>query len=380
MVSRLQIKQAQDRLFKGKALIILGPRQAGKTTFTEQLLKAVNKSVLRLNGDNYDTLELLEKPNVGLLKNIIGNHEIIFIDEAQRIPSIGILIKIIVDQLKPVQVIATGSSSFDLSGKVNEPLTGRKYEIELLPFAYSELKNDSDFLSEKRLLEQRLIYGSYPEIVSNPAKTEEHLQLLTSSYLYKDLFALEKIQKPKTLEKLVKALALQVGSEVSMNELSKLIGVSNKTIDKYISLLEMAFVIFNLDSFSKNVRNELRKSRKIYFIDNGVLNAVIGNFNGLKNRNDHGALWENYLMSERRKALNLTMKKVNRHFWRTTQQQEIDYLEVTTNDMKAFEFKWSSTKSTRFSKTFLKAYPEATSKIITPDNYHEFLEFEGKTV
>jgi len=373
MILRTQLDFAKERLFKGKALIIYGPRQVGKTTFSHFLLDEYKNSTLNLNGDNFDTRELLSEPNPVKLKAILGQKKILFIDEAQRIPEIGLVLKIVIDQLEGIQVIATGSSSFDLSSKINEPLTGRKYEMLLLPLSWSELSNNTDFITENRMLEQRLIYGAYPEIVTDTINAQEHLSLIANSYLYKDLFELEQIKKPLLFEKLVKALALQVGSEVNVNELSRMLSVDNKTIEKYISLLEKSFVIFSLNSFNRNVRNELKKSRKIYFYDNGVINAITGNFNLLKNRFDSGILWENYLMSERKKLLNITNSTFTMHFWRTTQQQEIDYIEESFDTLKAFEFKWKEKQKVKLSKTFTNAYPNASTKIISRENYFEFL-------
>jgi predicted AAA+ superfamily ATPase len=380
MIRRAQLNFARERLFKGKALIIYGPRQVGKTTFSRQLLKEYGKETLQLNGDNYDTRELLSEPNPVKLKTILGKKKILFIDEAQRIPEIGLVIKIVIDQLNDIQVIATGSSSFDLLGKINEPLTGRKYELLLLPLSWQELSDDSDIVTEGRMLEQRLIYGAYPEIVTDTTKAQEHLLLIANSYLYKDLFELERIKKPLLFEKLVKALALQVGSEVNVNELSRLLSVDNKTIEKYIVLLEKSFVLFSLSSYSRNVRNELRKSRKIYFYDNGIINAVTGNFNALNNRNDTGSLWENYLISERKKVLNMVGIQATMHFWRTTQQQEIDYIEASFDVLKAFEFKWKKKQNAKFSRTFTNAYPEASTKIISKTNYLEFLNSSGLNI
>ena len=373
MIPRLQLNFAKERLFKGKALVIYGPRQVGKSTFTAMLLSKMDKSILRLNGDDTDTRELLMKPNATMLKSIIGNSEVVFIDEAQRVSEIGIVLKIIVDQIKQVQVIATGSSSFELAGKINEPLTGRKYELNLLPISYQENVNHTDFLSEKRRLEHRLIFGSYPEIVSDEVNAKEHLKLLANSYLYKDLFALDQIKNSGLLRKIVKSLALQIGSEIRVNELSKQVGADNKTVDKYITLLEQAFIVFSLTSYSKNVRNELKKSRKIYFYDNGIINAVTGNYNAIHQRNDVGALWENYLVSERKKWLNINRMDKSTHFWRTTQQQEVDYIETTHDSLLGFEFKWNPNSNTRFPKTFTRAYPEAVCDVVSIDNYHEFL-------
>lgn len=373
MIVRNQLKYAQDRLFKGKALLVFGPRQAGKSTFVEQLLaQNKKKKVLQLNGDDDDTRELLSNPNSTRLKNIIGKNEILFIDEAQRIKDIGIVIKIIIDQLKTVQVIATGSSAFELANKTNEPLTGRKYEMYLFPFSFNELVNEFGFIEEKRKLEQRLIFGAYPEIVVNTNDAEEHIKLLANSYLYKDLFRSEQISKPALLEKIVKALALQIGSEVNYNELSQLVQADNKTIEKYIDLLEKAFVVFKLPALNKNVRNEIKKGKKIYFYDNGIINAVTGNFLPLHKRTDVGNLWENYVISERRKYLFQHQLSNESYFWRTTQQQEIDYIELQKNNYLAVEIKWNPKTKVKFSSTFLDAYKHK-ELVVTPENMEDFL-------
>jgi len=327
---------------------------------------------LQLNGDDDDTRELLTKPNSTKLKNIIGNNEILFIDEAQRIQDIGIVIKIIIDQLKTVQVIATGSSAFELANKTNEPLTGRKYEMHLFPFSFSELVNEFGFIEEKRQLEKRLIYGTYPEIVVNAHDAEEHLKLLANSYLYKDLFRLEQVSKPALLEKIVKALALQIGSEVNYNELSQLVQADNKTIEKYIDLLEKAFVVFRLPALNKNVRNEIKKGKKIYFYDNGIINAVSGNFSPIHKRTDVGQLWENYVISERRKYLFQHQLTYESYFWRTTQQQEIDYIELQKNNYLAVEIKWNPKTKVKFSTTFLDAYKHK-ELVVTPGNMEDLL-------
>lgn len=373
MIVRSQQEAALAYLFKGKALIIYGPRQAGKTTFSEQLLAIVAKKTLRLNGDDADTREAFLRPNATLIERIIGDNEVVFIDEAQRIQDVGLVIKIIVDRFKHVQVIATGSSSFELAGNINEPLTGRRYEMQLLPISYEELVRYTDYLTEQRLLEQRLIYGSYPEIVTDPVNAEKHLKLISNSYLYKDLLVLEQIKKPVLLEKIVKAIALQLGSEVSVTEIGRLVQADNKTVEKYIDLLEKAFVLFTVPAFSGNVRNEIKKGRKIYFYDNGIINAVTNNFNSIKNRNDVGALWENYLISERKKFLNAKELDARIYFWRTTQQQEVDYIEEVKGELRAVEFKWNPHASAKFPSTFLNNYPKAKNTLVTPANRDQFL-------
>lgn len=373
MIKRVLEKQIERYFFKGKALILFGPRQSGKTTLMETLLEKYRKDVLTLNGDEADVRESLSNTTSTRIKAIIGNHKIVFIDEAQRIPNIGLTLKLFTDQLKDVQVIATGSSAFELAYKTNEPLTGRKFEFRLFPLSFGEMVKHHGLLTEKRLLEHRLIFGYYPEIVSSSGMETKLLKLLASSYLYKDLLMLEQVKKPALIEKLLKALALQLGNEVSNNELAQLIEADKGTVEKYLDLLEKVFVIFRLPAFSRNVRNEIKKGKKVYFYDNGIRNAVIGNFNFLNTRTDVGPLWENYLISERMKFLHYNEINYARYFWRTTQQQEIDYIEEVAGAMKAFEIKWNPKAKARFPKTYLNAYPESEVQLLTPKNFDGFL-------
>lgn len=373
-IVRKQIDYALARLFKGKAFIVFGPRQTGKTTFVEQLLAKVNRKTLYLNGDDADVRERLAKPNEAALKQLLADYEILFIDEAQRIDEVGLLIKIMVDRFKKVQVIATGSSAFELSDRINKSLTGRKYEMMLLPFSYSELVEHTNFLTEERLLEQRLIFGFYPEVINDPANAEEHLKLLADSYLYKDLFALEQVKKPLLFEKIVKALALQIGNEINFSELAQLVKADQKTVEKYISLLEKSFVVFTLSAFSGNVRNEIKKNKKIYFYDTGIVNAVTRNFNSLANRNDVGHLFENYMVAERKKYLQQHQQEAELFFWRTTQHQEIDLIEKRGNKLLAIEFKWNENSKARIPTTFTQAYPDAETLILSKASRSSFLK------
>jgi len=364
----------QNRLFQGKAIILLGPRQSGKTTLIKAVLEQSDQNYLMLNADEPDVRELLQEVTSTRLKTIIKGNRIVCIDEAQRISNIGLTLKLITDQIPEVQVIATGSSSLELNSSIAEPLTGRKFEFTLPPLSFSELASYYGLLEERRFLEHRLIYGSYPEVVTSSGREEELVKLLAGSYLFKDLLTLEGIKKPALLEKIVKALALQLGSEVSFNEIGQLTGADNHTVEKYIDLLEKAFVIFTLPAYSRNIRNEIKKSRKIYFLDNGIRNAVIGNFLAPSSRTDTGALWENYLVSERRKITDNKGVQAAAFFWRTTQQQEIDYIEEQEKGLYACEFKWNpKRKNTGFPKTFLKGYPKAETLIITPADYDQFL-------
>ncbi len=375
MISRSILDNVIKRLKTGKAIIILGPRRSGKTTLLNMISTKINKRYILLDCDEPDTRKLLQMPSSAELKNIIGNNQLVMIDEAQRIKNIGITLKLITDKIKGIQLVVTGSSALDLANEINEPLTGRKFEYFLLPISTEEMITYHGIIQEKRLLKNRLIYGMYPDVLNNAGNEKEILKNLTGSYLYKDIFSYQDIRKPEILEQLLEALALQLGSEVSYNEIAQMVGINKDTILRYIDLLEKNYVIFRLRSLSRNVRNELKKSRKIYFYDNGIRNAIISNFHPLSLRQDIGALWENFLISERRKLSNNFQIYSNTYFWRTKQQQEIDYIEDRDGKLYAFEFKWSDTKKARFSKTFINAYPDHETKIITQNNYIDFLTF-----
>jgi predicted AAA+ superfamily ATPase len=362
-----------QRMHKNKAILIFGARQTGKSTLSEALIQKQEESSLSLNGDDSDVRALFQEANATKLRAIIGNHKIVLIDEAQRIQDIGLAIKIIVDQIKNVQVIATGSSSFDLASKINESLTGRKYEFQLFPFSFGEMVSHHGLLEEKRMIDHRMLYGYYPEVVTHPGEEEERLKLLASSYLYKDLLMLDKINKPAMLEKLLQALAWEVGSEVSLDEISRLLAIDRKTVEKYIDLLEKAFVIFQVPAFSQNVRTEIRKGKKIYFCDCGIRNAVINHFQPVVMRPDKGALWENFVMAERLKFLRNQGKDTKLHFWRTTQQQEIDLIESDAEKLNAIEIKYNPAVKAKFSSTFTGAYPHAQLVSVNSTNIESFL-------
>ncbi len=371
MIIRTIQKHIENRLFKGKAILIFGPRQSGKSTLVESILR--NKEHLYLNGDDADVREILTNTTATKLKAVVGNQKILFIDEAQRIPNIGLTLKLFTDQIKDVQVIATGSSAFELSSQVNEPLTGRKYEYMLYPLSFGELVSKNGLIDEKRSLTHRMVYGYYPEIVTKPGEEIELIKLLAGSYLYKDLLMLEQVKKPLILEKLLKALALQVGSEISYNEIAQTINSDAKTVDKYIDLLEKTYVIFRLPAFSRNVRNEIKKGKKVYFYDCGIRNAIINNFKPLHSRTDTGALWENYLMAERIKSLRYHNLDVDQYFWRTTQQQEIDLIEDDGENLSAYEFKWNIKAKAKFPQTFTENYSVSKTAVISPENVEDFL-------
>lgn len=376
MIYRTILSDIQNRMFSGKAILIYGARQSGKSTLVEMLLKDRTEKVLSINGDDIEDKALLGRASKSLLKALVAGYDILFIDEAQKIDDIGNIIKIFTDQIKEVQVIATGSSSFELLGKTSESLTGRKYEYTLYPCMFSELVEHFDPISEISSLENRLIYGSYPEVVVDQARSLETLKSIAGSYLFKDILMIDRIRNTGLIETLLKALALQVGGEVSINELSRLTGADRGTIEKYTRILEDAFIIFRLSGFNRNVRTELRKSKKFYFWDNGIRNALIGNFNPIDSRNDTGALWENYLVSERLKLLRTREEIVFTYFWRTTLQQEIDLIEERQGAFSAFEMKYNPKQKAIIPQTFLDNYKIAETAIVNRENYFEFLHPE----
>jgi predicted AAA+ superfamily ATPase len=372
MIQRIIKQSIKNKLKDNKAIIILGARQVGKTTLINSLFEN-QKSIMYWNGDETDIREWLEKPTSTKLKNLIGKSKILIIDEAQRIKNIGICIKLILENIPSVKVIATGSSSFDLSNKINEPLTGRKWEFYLYPISFEEMVNHHGLINEKRLLEQRLIFGYYPEIILNPESAAERIKLIADSYLYKDILMWENIKKPEKLEKLVKALALQIGSEVSYNELSEICGLDNETIERYIQLLEKAFILYRLEPYSNNIRNELKKKRKIYFYDNGIRNAVLNDFSPLDSRKDKGALFENFVITERLKYLTYHNKKWNRFFWRNTNQQEVDYIEINNKHLYAYEIKFSDKSKVKIPNIFKETYQPESIQIINNSNYFDLI-------
>lgn len=373
MIARELEEQLTSRFGKGKVIIIIGPRQVGKSSLLRELQKQINEQTLFINCDEPDMRLMLEDVTSTQLRSLVGNNTIIMIDEAQKVANIGETLKLMVDNIKDIQILATGSSAFELLNKTNEPLTGRKFEFNLYPISTNEMVTHHGKIEEHRMLERRMIYGLYPEIVNNPGNEQEYLIELINSYLYKDILSYQNIRKPDVLNKLLTGLALQLGQEVSYNELSQLIGIDKATVEKYIELLEKCFVIFRLSSFSRNLRNELKRSRKIFFYDNGVRNAILNNFAPLPLRQDVGALWENFMMSERIKqnSYHRDFKKI--YFWRTQTQQEIDLLEEKDGVLFAFEFKWNPKRNAYIPKSFAEAYPEYRFEVITSENYIDFL-------
>ena len=363
-----------DKLNSNKVIILLGARQIGKTTLLKKI-QEIKGNVLWLNADEPDVQAMFENASSSKLKAFIGDYKTVIIDEAQRIKNIGLSLKLIHDTYPEIQLIATGSSAFELANKVNEPLTGRKWEMQMFPLSFQEMVNAHGLLTEKRLLDHRLVYGYYPEVVTANGNEQNILKALSDSYLYKDILLLEGIKKPEKLVKLMQALAFQVGNQVSYNELSQTVGLDNKTIESYIALLEKTFVIFKLGTFSRNLRSELKFTRKIYFYDNGIRNALIGNYQLPALRTDIGALWENFIISERMKRNVYSHHYANSYFWRTKEQNEVDIVEDYNGELSAFECKWNTKRNNKISLSFRNAYPDAKLAIITPDNYEDYVMY-----
>ena len=363
-------KNIEEKMFKGKIIVIYGARQVGKTTLIQEIKKKNSKDSVYFNCDEPDVRMALTNKTSTELKLFLGNKKLILLDEAQRVKNIGLTLKLIIDNFPKIQIIATGSSSFDLSNKIVEPLTGRKYEFYLYPFSLEELKQIYSELELNRILEKRMIFGMYPEIVDTNSK--EILKSIAKSYLYKDVLQYQDIRNPEILEKLLQALALQIGNEVSYNELADMIGINKNTVANYIQILEKAFIIFRLNPYSKNLRNELKKLRKIYFYDTGIRNVLINNLNPLNLRQDIGSLWENFMISERLKYNSNNNKDKQVYFWRTLQQQEIDYIEEYNGKLSGFELKWKKDKFKK-NQTFLNAYKGSSIELINKDNYKSFV-------
>lgn len=371
-VSRTIISQVEDQLFKGKVLILYGARRTGKTTLVKHLLGKFSEKSAYINCELQEYKDALSTTNSGLLAEFIGNRELIIFDEAPHIANIGLVLKVLVDTFPQVQVIATGSSSFELSGMVSEPLTGRSRQFLLLPFSLEEIGQSLNPIQIKANLPNFLRFGLYPQVFNSIGDEKiEELAEISSNYLYKDLFQFEQIKKPDLLFKLLAAIALQTGSESSLNELAQITGTNVHTVKRYLELLEKSFVIFRLNSFSRNLRKELAKSQKIYFYDVGIRNAVIRNFNEMNLRTDVGGLWENFCITERIKFNQNHRRFVNTYFWRTYDQKEIDYIEEKDGHLTCFEFKYAEGAPGKFPAEFSETYPNSSFRVITPGNFYD---------
>ncbi|MDO8512520.1 MAG: ATP-binding protein [bacterium] len=358
-----------------KALIIYGPRRVGKTTLLNQYLKQSGLKYKLDSGDNIKVAETLSSRNFDLLKEYASGYELIAIDEAQKIPNVGMGLKILVDQIPGIKIIATGSSSFELSGQVGEPLTGRKNTLTLFPISQVELGKLNNHFELKEKLAERLVFGSYPEVITANTKEERTAKLeeLAHSYLLKDILEMEKIKGSKVLLDLLRLIAFQIGNEVSLAEIGSQIGIDSKTVARYLDLLEKSFVLYNLRGFSKNLRKEITKKSKYYFYDNGIRNAIISNFNDLSSRDDVGALWENFMVIERIKRNAYGKVYANNYFWRTWEGQEVDFVEERDGKLFGYEFKWSEKSKNNNGKSWLNAYKEASFEVVNPKNYLDFV-------
>jgi uncharacterized protein len=375
-ITRIIQKQIEKDLYKGKAIIIYGPRQVGKTTLVKQIISNFSTPSTYLNCDEPDIRALISNKNSTQLKELFGSTKLVIFDEAQRVKNIGLSLKLIIDTFPSIQIIATGSSSFELANKIAEPLTGRIYQYTLFPLAEAEILTSFGSLETKRTLETRLRFGSYPEIISQPNLNEKQrlLDFLKNNFLLTDILQHQNIKGSELLYNLLQALALQIGQEVSLNELASLLEIDKNTVKKYISLLEKSFIIFKLRAFNRNLRKEINKKYKIYFHDTGLRNAIINNFNPLSLRNDAGQLWENYLISERLKHNIYTKNYQNSYFWRTYDQKELDLIEESGGKLNGFEFKWGKGKiKNSTTKLFTTTYPNSKLQLINQQNYPEFL-------
>ncbi len=369
-----QIEACVERdFFKGKVIVILGARQVGKSTLIKMLPSCTSQNTLWLDAENADVPILLKNANGEGLKQLVRNHQIVVIDEAQKIPNIGSVLKLFADYCQDIQVIASGSSAFELRNSLNEPLTGRKYEYNLFPMSFNEMANHTDVLQETRMLPARLVYGYYPEVVSKPNEAERLLRFLSDSYLYKDIFLFKGIKKPEKMLELLKLLAWQIGSEVNYNELANTLRIDNQTVESYIEMLEQSFVIYKLHAYHTNQRNELKKSKKIYFVDLGIRNALINDFRPAETRNDVGNLFENFIINELIKQNEYQQTYANFYFWRNTDQREIDLIIEKNNQLHTFEIKWNPNKKAKLTKGFTNIYGDTPFSLINRENFYKLL-------
>lgn len=374
MISRTLETALLKQIDHKKAILIYGPRQVGKTTLVKDLMKKVGANFAYFNGDEVTTKNLWRNDQVPALIQSFGDKKLVILDEAQMIGEVGSICKQIIDAALGIQLVLTGSSALDMANLTQEPLTGRKWEYFLYPISCGELIEYSGVPELLQNLSQYLVYGCYPEVVTNLKNAQQILSNLSSSYLYKDVLALTGVKKPLLLEKILKALAWQVGSEVSLTELSQIVGADAKTVDNYIHLLEQVYVVYRLGAYSGNLRNEISRKKKIFFYDNGIRNALIGNYSLPNNRNDIGALWENYLMTERRKLLAYNGFYGHTYFWRSRTQVEVDYLEEIDGKLYAYEFKWNPASKSKFPSSFIDTYKPLETKVIHRDNFWQWLK------
>ena len=372
-IHQFQLEKLKEKLVPGKVIVIYGPRRVGKTTLVQHFLKKL-KNYLFVTGEDLTVQSYLSSQSIQKLKEFIGSCDLLVIDEAQAIPNIGLNLKLIVDHIPNLKVIVTGSSIFDLSKEIGEPLTGRKKTLKLFPLSQIELSKVEDLMKTKSSLEGRLIFGSYPEVITANSIQEksEYLREITNDYLFKDLLSFEGLKKSKKIADLLRLIAFQVGKELSLSELGKSLGLNKITIEKYLDILEQAFIIINIRGFSRNLRKEVTKTSRYYFYDNGVRNALINNFNALSFRDDIGSIWENYLVVERIKKQEYKELHANNYFWRTYDQKEIDWVEERDGFLRGFEFKWKE-KKVKAPKIWKETYANSSFDVIHQNNYLDFI-------
>ena len=375
LIQRKNQKNIIAAIKPGKVVIILGARRVGKTILLQEISKHLEEPYLNLNGEDLGTQELLARRSLAHYKSVLGKHRILLIDEAQAIPEIGKILKLLVDGIKQLRVIVSGSSAFDLSSSLGEPLTGRKNTFYLFPFSEEELMAIEKPQERKDRLHQRLVYGNYPELsqIGDLQQKRDYLMEIVSSYLLKDILAFENIRSADKIKRLLQLIAFQIGKEVSMDELGKQLAMSKNTVDRYLDLLSKVFVLYKVPGFSRNLRKEISKSSRWYFYDNGLRNALIANFNPISLRNDMGDLWENYAITERIKFQHYHKIISNNYFWRTYDQQELDWVEEREGKLFAYEMKWNTRKVAKAPSAWAKGYPGSDFEVINPENFHKIV-------
>lgn len=363
-----------EKMKPGKVIVLLGARRVGKTFLLKQIMNGLKEEYVFINGENINVHLELEHRSVENYRRFLQNKKLLIIDEAQKIPQIGHILKLMIDEIEGLKIIVTGSSAFDINNMTGEPLTGRKYTYYLFPFSENEFTRTEDFIDRKEHTAIRMIYGNYPELINLPKESDkrEYLNEVISSYLLKDILAFENIKNSSKIFSILRLIAFQIGHEVSYHEIGKQLSMSKNTVEKYMDLLSKVFIIFKVEGFSRNLRKEISKSPRWYFFDNGIRNSIIANFNSHKLRNDTGQLWENYAISERIKYQNIKKMTVNNYFWRTYDQQEIDWIEEREGVLHAYEFKIND-KKVKVPPAWEKAYPESKFEVITQDNFHEWV-------
>ena len=372
--SRFLESQSESILKKGKVFVLYGPRRVGKTELIKKMIAGFAGKIYSGSGDNMEVRELLSAQNLSQLQTAFGNYQMLFIDEAQRIPEVGYGLKLLIDNFPEMSILVTGSSSFDLSNKIGEPLTGRNTIRTLFPVSVLELHEQFGGMYVLEKLEELVIYGAYPEVLNafSADEKKEYLMSIRDSYLLKDILELENIRNPSKLNDLLKLLAFQIGQEVSLNELSNGLGIARQSVERYLDLLEKTFIIKRVGGFSRNLRKEVVKTARYYFWDNGIRNAIINNFNLPPQRDDIGMLWENFLFMERLKTKSYQRIFSNDYFWRTYDQQEVDLVEDREGKLFAYEFKWSPRKA-KVPKAWADAYPGSEFQVISKENFLKFL-------